>query len=107
MPRSAEASDAISAAAYSAVPIPTFPAAAPLTPAEPSGGSGCDLTVEEGCILQGYTCVLHSECASPHAELERFKRTVAFAGKFAHSMHKQVGAPVRGVQGVQMRKGQA
>ena len=32
-------------------------------------------------------------------ELERFKRSMATVGKFAHSMHEAAGAPVRGVQG--------
>ena len=59
---------------------------------------------EEGEPNSGFTRVLHCECAAPRAELERFKRTVAFAGKFAHAMHQHVGAPVRGVQGVQMRR---
>ncbi|KAL1518915.1 hypothetical protein AB1Y20_003188 [Prymnesium parvum] len=53
----------------------------------------------EGDAIEGYTCVMHRECTSPQAELHRFKRTVSFAGKFAHAIHQQVGVPVRGVQG--------
>lgn len=57
---------------------------------------------ELDCV-SGYKRVLHHECASPQAELQRFERAVTFAGRFAHIMHQNVGAPIRGVQGAHQR----
>lgn len=51
-----------------------------------------------GEVLGGFECVLNRRCDDPRAELERFKRSMATIGRFAHALHEAAGAPVRGVQ---------
>ena len=46
----------------------------------------------------GFQCVLARPCEEPVAELERFHRSLKVAGRFAHALHRQSGASVRGVQ---------
>ena len=76
---------------------------------EPVRGAAAALKVrEDGDAVSpscagGFTRVLSQPCADPRAQLDRFKRSLATVGKFAHSMHESAGAPVRGMQGVAMR----
>ena len=45
----------------------------------------------------GFTC-LYARASEPREELERFKRSMNTIGKFAHTLHKNAGVPVSGVQ---------
>ena len=52
----------------------------------------------------GFSCVLARACEQPSAELARFHRSLSIIGRFAHALHEQAGAPVRGVQGLVKRE---
>lgn len=67
-------------------------------------GDGVASAAEVGERIGGFACVLSRCCPSPSAELARFKRSMQIVGRFAHSLHAAVGAPVRGVQGEVIRK---
>ena len=45
----------------------------------------------------GFSC-LYARASEPREELERFKRSMNTIGKFAHTLHKNAGVPVSGVQ---------
>ena len=72
---------------------------------DPSGGAAAALrarpeqaSASVGECQGGFQCVLARPCEEPVAELERFHRSLKVAGRFAHALHRQSGASVRGVQ---------
>ena len=69
------------------------------------GRSACEgVGVGEGSVVGGLECILERRSAcEAGAALDRFKRVVSVAGRFAHYMHAESGAPVRGVQGAALR----
>ena len=70
------------------------------------GPEGMRPLPSSGALVGGFECVFVRRCAEPAGELARFKRLMSLAGRFAHSLHRTSGAPVRGVQGL-VRQGQA
>jgi len=60
---------------------------------------------KEGSVVGAFRCVLVRPCADAGAELARFKRLMAIAGRFAHSLHETTGAPVRGTQARILKEG--